>query len=165
MWIAVQARERWSTSEHVHFRPGHYWLARTVDAGNGTCIIKKVDKRRETINGNLFTQGDYAIAVKWFDRSVEDAAGLTFISWTPPDAPEGLLVVNSSELREISLDVRAQTPVVQGPPLKSVRRSKRKKKGKGTGVVRVPPTKDSAGTMYEVKYEDDNRVRGRCVGY
>ena len=109
-------------------------------------------------------EGDYAIAVEWFDRSAEDAAGLTFVSWTPPDAPEGLLVVNSSELREISLDVRAQTSVVQGPPLKSVRRSKRKK-GKGTGVVHVPPTKDPAGTMYEVKYEDDNRVRGRCIGY
>ena len=50
-----------------------------------------------------------------------------------------------------------------GWPLKSVRRSKRKRKG--TGVVRVPPSKDPAGTMYEVKYEDDNRVRGRCVGY
>ena len=22
MWIAVQARERWSTSENIHFRPG-----------------------------------------------------------------------------------------------------------------------------------------------
>ena len=54
-----QARERWSTTEDVHFRPGHYWLARTVDAGDGTCIIKRVDKRRETINGNLFTNGDY----------------------------------------------------------------------------------------------------------
>ena len=27
MFIAVQARERWSTSENIHFRPGHYWLA------------------------------------------------------------------------------------------------------------------------------------------
>ena len=121
-----------------------------------------MDKRRETINGNLFTQGDYAIAVEWFDRSAEDAAGLTFVSWTPPDAPEGLLIVNSSELREISLDVRMQQPVVQGPPLKSVKRKKGGKKKKGT---RVPPSKDPAGTMYELKYEDDNRVRRRCVGY
>ena len=29
----------------------------------------------------------------------------------------------------------------------------------------VPPTKDPAGTMYELKHEDDNRVRARCVGY
>ena len=32
-------------------------------------------------------------------------------------------------------------------------------------VQQVPPTKDPAGTLYEVKYEDDNRVRARCVGY
>ena len=85
------------------------------------------------------------------------------------DAPEGPLIINSSELREISLDVRSQARVrvrvVQGPPLKSVKRKKGGKKKKGTGVVRVPPTKDPAGTMYEVKYEDDNRVRARCVGY
>ena len=92
-------------------------------------------------------------------------AGLTFVAWKPPDAPEGPLIVNSSELREISLDVRAQQPIVKGPKLKSVKRKKRGGKRKGTGVVRVPPTKDPAGTMYEVKHEDDNRVRMRCVGY
>lgn len=47
---------------------------------------------------------------------------------------------------------------MQGPPLKSVQRKKGGKKKKGTGVVRVPPTKDPAGTLYEVKYEDDNRI-------
>ena len=46
-----------------------------------------------------------------------------------------------------------QKPVVRSPPLKSVKRKKGgKKKKKGTGVVCVPPTKDPAGTMYEVKY-------------
>ena len=109
MWIAVQTRERWSTTESIHFRPGHYWLARTVDAGDGTCIVKRVDKQRETINGNLFTKGDYVISVEWFDRSAEDAAGLTFRAWMPPEAPESVLVVNSSELREISVDVLARS--------------------------------------------------------
>ena len=32
-------------------------------------------------------------------------------------------------------------------------------------LLPVPPQKDPAGTMYDVKYEDDNRVRARCVGY
>ena len=54
---------------------------------------------------------------------------------------------------------------MQGPLLKSVQRKKGGKKKKGMGVVRVPPTKDPAGTLYEVKYEDDNRIRHRCVGY
>ena len=38
-------------------------------------------------------------------------------------------------------------------------------KKKGAGLVLVPPTKDPARTMYEVKPEDDNRVCIRCVGY
>lgn len=32
-WVAVQARERWSTSEDTHLRAGHFWLARVVAAG------------------------------------------------------------------------------------------------------------------------------------
>ena len=60
-------------------------------------------------NGNLFTKGDYVISVEWFDRSAEDAAGLTFRAWMPPEAPESVLVVNSSELREISVDVLARS--------------------------------------------------------
>ena len=35
------------------------------------------------------------------------------------------LIVNSTELREINLDVRPQKPVVQGPPLKTVKRKKK----------------------------------------
>ena len=76
----------------------------------------------------------------------------------------GGFIINSSELREVALDVRVQKPAIKGPPLKSVKRKKGKKK-KGAGLVRVPPTKDPAGTMYEMKAEDDNRVRVRCVGY
>ena len=32
-WIAVQAREVWSTSEETHLRAGHFWLARVVAVG------------------------------------------------------------------------------------------------------------------------------------
>ena len=42
MFVALQAREAWSTSEEVHHRPGHYWLGRTVDAGNGSAIARKI---------------------------------------------------------------------------------------------------------------------------
>ena len=45
--------------------------------------------------------------MEWFDRSAEDASGLSFVAWAPPDVSEGPLVVNSSELREVALDARA----------------------------------------------------------
>lgn len=32
-YIAVQARERWSTSEETHLRAGHFWLAKVVAIG------------------------------------------------------------------------------------------------------------------------------------
>ena len=83
--------------------------------------------------------------MEWFDRSAEDASGLSFVAWAPPDAPNGPLVINTTELREIALDVghvRPQKPPLKGPPLKSVICVKRKKnqKKKGVGLVLVPPT-------------------------
>ena len=46
MWIALQARERWSTVEDVHLREGHYWVARVVDAGQshplGAGVMRQV---------------------------------------------------------------------------------------------------------------------------
>lgn len=49
-FIIVQAREGWSAEEKR--RPGHFWLARTVESlrGSGTCIVKKVEARGETIH-------------------------------------------------------------------------------------------------------------------
>ena len=103
-------------------------------------IIKKVDKRRETINGNLFTKGDYAIAVEWFDRSAEDAAGLTFVSWTPPDAPEGVLVVNSSELRAVQ--GHQKNDFILNPINPPKQRAQKSRSAKGAKVQELvyPPT-------------------------
>ena len=30
-FLSIQARERWSTTEEVHYRPGHYWVAQAPD--------------------------------------------------------------------------------------------------------------------------------------
>jgi hypothetical protein len=41
-----------------------YWIAQTIDSGNGSCVIKQCTER-ETIDGVCFTPGDYVLAVKW----------------------------------------------------------------------------------------------------
>ena len=45
--------------------------------------ILQVTKRRLDINGTMFTEGDFAIAVQWYDRLAEDMEGLKFRKWTP----------------------------------------------------------------------------------
>jgi hypothetical protein len=41
-----------------------YWIAQTIDSGNGSCVIKQCTER-ETIDGVCFTPGDYVLAVRW----------------------------------------------------------------------------------------------------
>ena len=55
---------------------GRYWIGQAfkvpgAKAGEA-CIHKKVDARDEKIAGTLFGRGDYAIAVKWWKKAVED---------------------------------------------------------------------------------------------
>jgi hypothetical protein len=57
-FIAIQARERWSTSEEVHNRPGHFWLAQAPDV----LEVRRIDRRR-TIEGVMFGVGDYLVRI------------------------------------------------------------------------------------------------------
>ena len=45
-FMAIQARERWSTTENIHLRPGHCWYAQASDVLD----VRKITKR-ETICG------------------------------------------------------------------------------------------------------------------
>ena len=79
-FFAVQARERWSTAEVVHERPGHFWVAQT--RLTGPCIT--VADKRMTVNGTIFAKDDIMIWVgRYFDRDVADPTGLTFEEWQP----------------------------------------------------------------------------------
>lgn len=78
-FLAVQARERWSLHEDLLYRPGHFWVAQAPDV----LEVRKIT-RRETINGQPFTPGDYAIRIgRYFDRDGSDDSGLTFEEWLP----------------------------------------------------------------------------------
>jgi len=105
-WIAVQARERWSTKEVVHYRAGHHWVGRVVDAGAkhflGDGVLKQVTKRREDIDGTMFTEGDIAIAVEWYDRTTDDDEGLSFCKEIGSDGAAVRGIINSTELRAAS---------------------------------------------------------------
>ena len=78
-FLSIQARERWSTKEDIHMRPGHYWLAQMGDV----LSVRKITSR-ETINGQPFHPGDYSITIgRYFDRDASDPSGLTFEEWLP----------------------------------------------------------------------------------
>ena len=126
-FLAIQARERWSTSEDVHYRPGHFWLAQLP----GEREVRKIETRC-TIEGVMFSAGDYLIRIgRFFDRVASDTSGLTFEEWTPPD--ESSFVVNATELYAVNFTM---TPTTPPPPLMEVRRS-----GRRAAVVSTPPQK------------------------
>ena len=77
--LPVQARERWSTTEEVHLRPGHCWYAQASDVLDVRKIIK-----RETIAGQPYHPGDYCVRIgRYFDRDSADTSGLTLEEWQP----------------------------------------------------------------------------------
>ena len=145
-FLAIQARERWSTSEEVHLRPGHFWLAQLPLERE----VRKIEKRT-TIEGVIFHPGNYLIRIgRYFDRVASDTSGLTFEEWTPPDG--GSFVVNATELRAVNFTM---TPTKPPPPLVEVRRS-----GRRAAVVSTPPQKPPK--EYTMDPAVDNDIRSRC---
>lgn len=106
-FVAVQDRSASGRQEH-------YLIGVTVDCGNGSCILKQVQKDREHIDGTRFDTGDFAIAVRWLTRLAEDPQQRTF----ELDTSSEQFIINSTELRfsELELDkheVQPITPVVR----------------------------------------------------
>ena len=77
---------------------GPGWIQSDVDfAMDGEIAING------TINGNMFTEGDLAIAVEWYDRTEDDSDGLTFSKWQDTQGDASMPnIVNSTELRAAS---------------------------------------------------------------
>ena len=65
-------------------------------------MLKQVTKRREDIDGTMFTEGDIAIAIEWYDRDADDADGLSFTKELNAEGAASRSIVNSTELRASS---------------------------------------------------------------
>jgi len=108
-----------STEGKQFMRPGHHWLLKFGDAGDGTSCEKKFHLTRrswEDYKGSRFYNGQQALAVeRWLNRVGEDASGLTFEEWNPTqdaDAsqPPVAMLINSSELRAAGFTRREMIP-------------------------------------------------------
>lgn len=144
--VLMQAREAWSTSEEVHYRPGHFWLAQAPDV----LEVRQI-KQRCSIEGTLFTTGDFLVRIgRHFDRVASDPSGLTFEQWDPPDAST-TFIVNATEIRGVNFTM---TPMVEGVPLADIRRS-----GRLAQVVRSSPQQMK---QYIMDPLIDDEIRGRC---
>ena len=145
-FLAIQARERWSTSEEVHYRPGHFWLAQAPEV----LEVRKVEKRC-TIESVMFSAGDFLVRIgRYFDRVASDPSGLTFAEWMPPDGSG--FIINATELRAVNFTM---TPTAPLPPLQEVRRS-----GRRAAVVSAPPL--PRPTEYYMDQLVDDDIRRRC---
>ena len=144
---AAIARERWSTSEEVHYRPGHFWLAQAPDV----LEVRMIDKRC-TIESVMFSPGDYLIRIgRYFDRVASDPSGLTFEEWTPPDGSS--FVINATELRGVNFTM---TPTEPGPALGvELRRSARR-----AAVVEAPMVERAKEYVMDPLVDDT--LRARC---
>ena len=121
MWIVAQDRVKDDT----------LWYGQGFKLRDGGCIYEKVAERAEQIGGTQFDRGDYALAVKWWIKTGDDPEERTYEEWQPSaedreacgiaQGDDVFFVVNSTELREIALDVCAQTPA--GPSWPAADRS------------------------------------------
>ena len=201
-YIAVQARERWSTSEETHLRAGHFWLAKVVAhpgerAPTGTtpsgvdgavhkvrqhdgshsfhiccgasfdarCCMLQVTQRRLVINGTTFTEGDFVIAVQWYDRLAEDLEGLKFRRERPEDHEDnGISIVNSTELRAADVDVRPLVPTGLASSVyqPGTRRQPARSGRRAAVVERAAPPELPADTVYEIRADTDALIRREC---
>ena len=86
-------------SSTLFFAPGHYWLGRVVDAGKnhhlGKGVLKQVTAARVTISDTMFTQGDIAIAIEWYDRTTDDDEGLSFEKWLDTEGDASVQTISS----------------------------------------------------------------------
>eukprot|EP00965_Chrysotila_dentata_P193216 6175616-Pleurochrysis_carterae.AAC.1 len=147
-YFAVQARADWSSSEEVHYRPGHFWLAQAPPESE--FLVERVH-RRSTADGTAYSSGDFKIKVgRYFDREASDASGLSFEEWTAPDGSSHF--VNSTELRAVNFTMDAVGQQV----LPQVRASR----GRRAGVVRAAPASRPRRVRMPAEVDDD--IRSRC---
>lgn len=147
-FMAIQAREGWTISDDVHYRPGHFWIAQAPDVLD----VRRIDSRC-SIDGTAFSPGDYLVRIgRYFDRKASDPSGLTFEEWTPPECSDGSHIINATELRAVNFSM---LPVKPPLPLQEVRRSRRL-----ATIVSIPPSPPPK--VYTLPQIIDNEIRSAC---
>ena len=152
-------------------------MFRAVDAGNGSPVIEKFAGRRGFLedkfgNKTLFTEGDYAIAVEWWDRDPADPTDLTFMPWVPAGATLGKYhcIVNSTEVRSACFQVARDGAVSNGvravnlqPPLGIVQRKRPTRAGTVTSVY-ATRRDDPMEQRYTLPVEIEKEILELCWG-
>jgi len=143
-------------------RPGHHWLFKFGDAGDGASCEKKFNLTRCTwkdYKGNRFYNGQQALVVeRWLNRVEEDGSGLTFEECNPTQDADAsqlsvAMLIKSSELRAAGFTLREVIP----PALEAAVRGGRCRYGAGLCQLQgmVP-------RRFALSADNNNKFRSRC---
>ena len=164
-------------SSTLFFAPGHYWLGRVVDAGKnhhlGKGVLKQVTAARVTISDTMFTQGDIAIAIEWYDRTTDDDEGLSFEKWLDTEGDASVqTIINSTELRAASstpfdnglhFTMAVEAPIAPALVPRVVAAPAVTRSGRAAAVVALaaaPPLPDD--TVHVMTASVDEQIRRGC---
>jgi len=151
-----------STEEKKFMRPGHRWLFKCGDVGDGTSCKEKFNLTRrswEDYKDTRFYNGQQGLVVEqWLNRVEEDASGLTFEEWNPTrDAdvlqPPVAMLLNSLELRAAGFTMREVIP----PALESAARGGRPRCGAGLRQLQ-----GMGPERFVLSADNDNDLRSPC---
>ena len=163
MWVMFQDRDRDDT---IWIGQGFKLKQPWKDGSGkvaGPCIYKRIEDRSVKLSGTEYTRGDYALAIKWWKKSLGDPEERTYEAEVPSaedieacgmeQDDDVFFLANSTELRMVGFQMDSVDPPVR--PTAHVSHRTR-------GASSAPERASTEGRQFRIPADVENQGLAKC---